>query len=75
MVYLVGPDRRLVRRPLKITHVQSEFAFVGDGLEGGETLVLSDLVPAADGMLLDPVDDPQALAALRADAVGEADSR
>jgi RND family efflux transporter MFP subunit len=70
-VYLVKEENRLERRPVTILYVQSGFAVVGAGLAGGERLVVSDLAPAAEGMLLRPVDDGDALTRLRADAAGE----
>ena len=70
-VYLVKEEDRLERRPVAILYVQSGFAVVGAGLQGGERLIVSDLAPAAEGMLLRPVDDEEALAVLRADAAGE----
>jgi RND family efflux transporter MFP subunit len=75
VVYLVDGESRLVRRPVTVGFVQDEFAIVSEGLEGGETLVVSDLVPAIDRMLLDPTPDPAALAALEAVAFVEADLR
>ncbi len=70
-VYLVDGEKRLERRAVTFEFFQSDFASVKDGLEGGESLVLSDLVPAMDGMLLAPVADPEALEALVADAAGK----
>lgn len=70
-VYLVNGDKRLERRAVTLEFVQSEFASVKKGLVGGESLVLSDVMPAVGGMLLDPVADPMALEALVADAAGK----
>ncbi len=41
------------------------------GLEGGETLILSDLMPAIAGTKLEATDDVEALASLKAAAAGE----
>lgn len=70
-VYLVNSGNRLERRPISVGYVQAGFAIVTEGLEGGETLVISDLLPAASGTLLNPVADEAAMEALRADAAGE----
>lgn len=69
-VYLVDEAGRLRRRTVQLGFLQSGFAIVRDGLEGGEVLVLSDVVPAVDGTLLDPQDDAAALETLEADAAG-----
>ena len=69
-VYLVGEGKRLARRAVTVEYLQGGFAVIRSGLEGGETLIVSDLSPAADGMLLEPVSDESALVALRDDAAG-----
>lgn len=74
-VLLVGPDDRLERRAVDVAFSQSAFVVVRGGLQGGEVLVLSDLVPAVDGMLLDPQKDGQALASLQLDVSGSAAAR
>jgi RND family efflux transporter MFP subunit len=70
-VYLVNADQRLERRAITVEYVQGSFAVVRAGVAVGETLVVSDLTPAAEGMLLNPVADDAALEALRADAAGK----
>ena len=52
--------------------MQPTFVAVADGIQAGERIVVSDLFPAIEGMLLDPIDDPESLAALEADATGMA---
>ncbi|MCP4491685.1 MAG: efflux RND transporter periplasmic adaptor subunit [Gammaproteobacteria bacterium] len=51
-VYLVGDDNRLQIRPIKRLYNQQQFAIVDDSLKPGEKIIVSDLVPAVDGMLL-----------------------
>jgi multidrug efflux pump subunit AcrA (membrane-fusion protein) len=53
-VYLAGVENRLVIRPVVVEFVQGEEAILASGLEAGERLVVSDLIPAIDGMLLAP---------------------
>ena len=67
-VYLVGDGDRLVRRPVGVAFVQEELAVVSEGLVGGETLILTDLVPAVEGSLLAPQVDELAREALIRDA-------
>jgi multidrug efflux system membrane fusion protein len=69
-VYVVGADGRLSRREVEIQFHQTNFAAIRSGLAAGERIVISDLIPAIDGMLLEPVDDEEALAALIAEAEG-----
>ncbi len=67
-VYVVTADGRLARRRVEVSLAQPAFLALAGGVEAGERIVVSDLFPAIEGMLLDPVDDPEALAALVAEA-------
>ena len=71
-VRIVGPDDRLRTREIEADFVQANFVVVRSGLEAGERVVVSDLPFAVDGMRLGPVEDEEALAALVAEAVGDA---
>ena len=51
-VYVADEDDRLRRRPVRILFSQGDISVVAEGLEPGERVVVSDLVPAVDGMLL-----------------------
>ena len=53
-VYLAGVENRLVIRPVVVEFVQGEEAILTSGLETGERLVVSDLIPAIEGMMLAP---------------------
>lgn len=70
-VYVVAADNRLERRAVTVGVRQSGFAVVDEGLVAGETIVVTDLAPAIDGMLLQPVVDEALLARLVAAAEGE----
>jgi len=63
VVFLMDEESRLRRQAVEVAAVQGQLAIVSDGLSGGEVLVLSDVAPAIDGMLLDgtPVDENQAV--------------
>ncbi len=69
-VHVVDTKSRLAIRPVTVAVSQDDFAVVEKGLAGGERVVVSDLVPAVPGMLLKPVDDTDAMAALKAQAAG-----
>lgn len=56
-VYLVNSKKRLVRRKIYKSSSQSVFHVISSGLKEGETLIASDVIPAIDGMLLNPVKD------------------
>ena len=71
-VYVAGDENRLARRRIEVSMAQPSFLAVGKGIEAGDRVVVSALLPAIEGMLLDPVDDVAALAALAADATGAA---
>ena len=42
---------------MEVLFNQGDYSVIGAGLEAGAQVVLSDLVPAVDGMLLDPQPD------------------
>jgi multidrug efflux pump subunit AcrA (membrane-fusion protein) len=69
-VYLAGADNRLAVRRVVLGPAQGDFVVVESGLDGGERLVVSDLIPAIEGMLLAPTADPDLAAELRAQAAG-----
>ncbi len=60
-VYLVGEDSRLEIREVKLGLILPELASVAEGLQAGERLVISDLIPAIQGMLLESHSDEAAL--------------
>jgi len=70
-VYLIDDENRLALRPVTVKLTQPEFVVLGEGLEAGDQVVISDLVPAIEGMLLQPVSDEEALALLLREAAGE----
>ena len=63
-------ENRLSIRAVEIAFRQTNFAVVKTGLAAGERVVVSDLIPAVDGMLLAPVVDEDAARALVAEAEG-----
>lgn len=66
-VYLVE-DGRLVIRQVDVQTVQPEYAVIADGIEVGAPVVVTDLVPAIEGMRLEGQPDPEALERLIAEA-------
>jgi RND family efflux transporter MFP subunit len=74
-VYVVDGENRLRRRPVDVAFTQSDFAVVHEGLAAGEQVVVSDVMPAAEGMLLAPLEDEALEERLKAQAAGPADMR
>ena len=70
-VYVVDENNRLQRRLVETTLIGSGFYGIGEGLEAQELIVVSDLVPAIEGMLLKPLDDEETLTRLRQAATGD----
>ena len=74
-VYIMNKEKRLEIRGVKTAFIQGGAAVIAMGLEEGETLVVSDLIPAVKGMLLDPVDDEKVVKRLKMEATGRKGSK
>ena len=70
MVYIADKDNRLRRRAVTTLFSQGEISVIDQGLEAGERVVVSDLVPAVEGMLLRVELDQALNASLRASGDG-----
>lgn len=71
-IYLCTPENRLSIRKIDPEFTMGDLVVLTAGVENGETLVLSDLVPAVDGMKLLPNQDGKTMKQVAADASGEA---
>ncbi len=60
-LYLIDQEDRLQIRTVKVGLVQPDFVVIEQGLKPGERVVISDLIPAVEGMLLKPKPDEAAL--------------
>lgn len=67
-VHVVNADNRLDIRPVTVAWEQGDIAVIENGLEAGDRVVITDLVPAVEGMLLAPTLDPIVTARLVANA-------
>jgi len=56
-VFVMNADKRLEPRKIVRDFAQDDFVVLTEGLSPGEWLVVSDLIPAIEGMLLEPVED------------------
>jgi RND family efflux transporter MFP subunit len=54
---LVADDNRLKRQPVTVLYEQGGISVIAKGVEAGQKVVVSDIVPAVEGMLLHPVED------------------
>ena len=68
-----GPDDRLVKRLVTTEIDGATYYSVKEGLKAGDRIVVSDLIPAIDGMLLAPIDDPETASRLARAARAESD--
>lgn len=69
-VYVVGTDQRLQVRPVSILFSQGAISVIADGIQPGDQVVVSDLIPAVEGMLLNPVPDAALQKKIQASAKG-----
>lgn len=74
-VYVIKDGNRLEIRPVETAFVQTDFAVIQSGLAAAEKIIVSDPIPAISGMLLAPLIDRQARAALVNAAEGGGDVR
>jgi RND family efflux transporter MFP subunit len=63
-IYIANRENRLEIRPVQVELVQPGYAVIGSGLEADERLVVSDLIPAIEGMLLKASEDSRTKDAL-----------
>ncbi len=52
VVMIADAENRLRRRPVEVLYSQGDISVISAGLEAGEQVVVSDLIPAVEGMLL-----------------------
>jgi len=69
--FVVTRDNRLEIRIVAPHLIFGGFAVIKSGLRAGERIVISDLIPAIDGMLLDPTRDEGVEARLIREAAGK----
>jgi RND family efflux transporter MFP subunit len=59
LVYVVNDQGRLETRPVTIKLTQDEYSIINSGLQADEVIILSELLPAIDNMLLTVQKDEQ----------------
>ena len=70
-IYVLDAEQRLQVRPVSILYSMDSISVIDQGLQAGETVVVSDLIPAVPGMLLEPKQDNAMQQDLLAAARGE----
>jgi len=58
---VINEENRLETRQLEIELVQPDYVVVRSGLKASEKLLISDIVPAIEGMLVNPQEDSGSL--------------
>ena len=56
-VYVLNEENRLEIRPVKIKYSLGEVTVLVKGVKPGERILVSDLIPALDGMLINAKED------------------
>jgi len=69
-IYIVTQENRLEIRSVTTGLVQGDLAIIDGGIEPGEQIIVSDLIPAVKGMLLIPQSDDELQNTLKAKAAG-----
>jgi multidrug efflux pump subunit AcrA (membrane-fusion protein) len=71
-IFICNQDNRLEIRPVTVKFHAGDLTVIDSGLEQGQILVLSDVVPAINGMRLKPVVSETDAGELKRQALGEA---
>jgi len=74
-VFILDSRNRLVRKEVALDFAQGNFYAVKDGLKEGDRLIVSDLIPAIEGMRVDPHEDTVLAAKLSKEASAKTESR
>ncbi|MBT7954345.1 MAG: hypothetical protein HN731_04100 [Rhodospirillaceae bacterium] len=74
-VFVLDSENRLVIRTARIKFSQGGFAVLSSGVKPQERVVVSDLIPAVEGMLLKPKEDMRAKKKLIREATGKDGSK
>jgi hypothetical protein len=70
-IYRVDAEQRLQRQAVELLFSQGSISVIAEGLDADDEIVVSDLVPAVDGMPLKPQRDKNLEAEVAAAARGE----
>ena len=71
-VYVLNEENRLDIRKVKVAFSQGRYAVLSGGIKADEKIVVSDLIPAIQNMLLEPVMDKKTRGMLMMEVSGKA---
>ncbi|MES9853584.1 MAG: efflux RND transporter periplasmic adaptor subunit [Candidatus Thiodiazotropha sp. L084R] len=71
VVYLADEDNRLQRQPVEVLFNQGDISVIANGIKPGQKIVVSDLVPAVAGMLLQTEHDQEITDSIQNSARGQ----
>jgi len=74
-VYLADGANRLRTRTILRLFTQGDFVCIAEGVEPEDRVIVTDPMPAVEGMLLDTVDDAELASAIARAAAGEGPER
>ncbi len=74
-LHVVDAEQRLAIRPVEVAFVQETYACIRSGVQAGDQVVLTDVVPAIEGTLLEPRTDERAVAQLAEALDGEVQAK
>jgi multidrug efflux pump subunit AcrA (membrane-fusion protein) len=69
-VYVVGKENTLSIRPVQINYSQGQLVVIKDGLEEGDKIITSDLVPVIEGIKLELIESDEFQKEIAALALG-----
>ena len=70
VVNIINDENRLERRKVNIIFAQGNISIIKDGINADERVIISDIIPAVDGMLLNAKNDDNMVKLMRQSAIG-----
>ena len=74
-LYIATTDNRLTIRPVHIVHKQGPLVVIEDGIEAGERIIVTDVIPVIEGLPLNPIHNNEYERRLAQQALGGLDTR
>ncbi len=69
-VYLASKENRLEIRPVTVLHRQGDLVVLGEGLDAGDRVIVTDVIPVIEGLPLKVIEDNSDAEVLRNRAAG-----
>ncbi len=70
VVNIINDKNRLERRKVNVIFSQGNISIIKDGIDAEERVIISDLIPAVDGMLLNAKNDDNMVNKMQQSAIG-----